>query len=79
MVYKSYVGTVNYYTGYIDSDSLVIDDLPTGINTINFTTGMQETQYDIDVKNNNIILIDDSNTNIVTGEKVGVSVEVIQL
>ena len=79
VVYKSYVGTVNYYTGYIDSDSLVIDDLPTGINTINFTTGMQETQYDIDVKNNNIILIDDSNTNIVTGEKVGVSVEVIQL
>ena len=40
---------------------------------------MQETQYDIDVQNNTIILIDDSVSNLNTGENVGVSIEVIQL
>lgn len=78
-VYIPNAGSVNYYTGIISTNTLTVEDLPQGISTINFTTGMQETQYDIDVDKNTILLMDDSPTNVFTGQSIGVSVEAIKL
>lgn len=70
------VGTVDYSTGNITIANLTPTSLPAGAADIRFTASVQESGYNLGVSRNEILLPDDTTTNGVVGNNLGINVSV---
>jgi hypothetical protein len=70
------VGTVDYSAGNITIANLLPTSLPTGAVDIRFTASVQESGYNVEVSRNEILLPDDTTTNGVIGNILGINVNV---
>lgn len=75
VLYRS-VGTVDYSTGDITISFLTPTALPTGAVDIRINSGVQEQGYNLLVYRNEILMPDDTTTNALAGNFVGMNVSV---
>ena len=69
-------GTVFYGTSSLVINPFIPTALPSGISDLRFLVGVQEVSHNIDVKRNQIILLDDSVLNAAIGSVSGLTVNV---
>jgi hypothetical protein len=77
IVYNDNVGTIDYMSGLVAVDPMIINSLPNGIGDIRVTASVQENTFDIATYRNNIILIDDSHIDTTVNLKNGVFIDII--
>lgn len=70
------VGTVNYATGVININNLVVAGFQQNQTDIRITTAQQEDSLNVDVSNNEILLLDDSTANRLINRNAGVFISV---
>jgi len=69
-------GTVNYGTGQIQINPFTPVSFPQGITNFRITASIQEVSQNIEVFRNQILVIDDSVLDIVTGTEAGLTINV---
>lgn len=79
IVYETMAGTVDYLSGLVAIDPIIINSLPNGINDIRVTVSTQENVFDINTYRNNILIIDDSHINTSVNLKNGITVDIVQV
>jgi hypothetical protein len=72
-------GSINYGTGELSIDSLELLGYPTETSDIRITATVQDEYLDVNVSKNQIILLDDSSTNIDSNRLPGLTVNVISI
>jgi hypothetical protein len=74
--FVSTVGSVNYATGVITINSLTVVGFPPDQFDIRITGAVQEESYDVEPLRNQIVVVDDSDTNSIAGRTAGLTVTV---
>lgn len=73
---QSNIGSVNYGTGDVTVFAFTPTSLPNTVSDLRFTTTIQETDHNITVNRNEILLLDDSTKNGVGGIESGLTINV---
>ena len=76
IVVNSNIGTVNYGTGVVSITSIIPTGIPAGVTDIRISASIQETNYNLSVSRNEILIQDDTTTNKIGGLVAGTSVTV---
>lgn len=79
VVYDDNVGTVDYSSGLINTNTMNINSLLSGITDIRITVSVQENVFDISTYRNNILLIDDSHIDTNVNLKNGVTIDIVKV
>jgi hypothetical protein len=75
-VVNSNIGTVNYGTGVVGITSIIPTGIPAGVTDIRVSASIQETNYNLSVYRNEILIQDDTTTNKIGGLIAGTNVTV---
>jgi len=75
-VVNSNIGTVNYGTGVVSITSIVPTGIPAGVTDIRVSASIQETNYNLSISRNEILIQDDTTTNKIGGLVAGTNVTV---
>ena len=75
-VVNNNIGTVNYGTGIVSITSIVPTGIPAGVTDIRVAASIQETNYNLSVSRNEILIQDDTTTNKIGGLVAGTNVTV---
>ena len=75
-VVNTNIGTVDYGTGIVTITSITPTGIPTGVTDIRITGSVQETNYNLVVSRNEILVQDDTTTNRVGGLVAGTNITV---
>jgi len=75
-VISNNIGTVNYGTGVVSITSITPTGIPAGATDIRINASIQESSYNLSISKNEILVLDDSTTNRVSGVVAGTSITV---
>ena len=75
-VVNNNIGTVNYGTGIVSITSIIPTGIPAGVTDIRVSASIQETNYNLSVSRNEILIQDDTTTNKIGGLVAGTNVTV---
>ena len=75
-VVSNNVGSVDYGTGVVSVTSIVPTGIPAGATDIRITCSIQEAYYNLSVSKNEILVLDDSTTNKISGLVAGTNIAV---
>jgi hypothetical protein len=75
-VVNNNIGTVNYSTGVVSITGIVPTGIPAGVTDIRVSASIQETNYNLSVSRNEILIQDDTATNKIGGLVAGTIVTV---
>jgi hypothetical protein len=79
-IVRESVGTINYNTGVLTIDTIEIIDALTNDSLIRFTCQLQEASRDVDVRRNNIVVLDNTVADAAVGlENNGLLVTAVQV
>ena len=75
-VVNNNIGTVNYGTGVVSITSIIPTGIPAGVTDIRVSASIQETNYNLSISRNEILIQDDTTTNKIGGLVAGTNVTV---
>lgn len=73
---SSNIGTINYGIGEVVINQFIPTALPNAVNDLRFTVAIQESDHNLEVFRNELLVIDDSVANSIVGREAGLTVNV---